>query len=270
MPILIDSSSRLLFQGVHSEQDIYQLQQCIAYGSKFVGGIAPGKRGQELLGIPLFETVQEAKKKTGCTVSVLFTQKADIKEALLESLYSSLSCIVCLCEKVPLHDMVDVYSLSSCSRIVGPSSSGIITPGQCKAGRMPGYLFKEGCVGILSSSETFLYEAAIQTTKEELGQSTCLVQGVYPLPGLSLVAIADLFYKDVATKVILLLGSMTDRQVQQLIDWKEGKNLKPIVAYVTGSEESVLHQRRSLTQAGIFVTENISLLGTLSKKVLSL
>jgi len=269
MPILVDNASRVLFQGISSDDDIYQMQQCIAYGTKVVGGIYSQKKNQELLERPMFGTVREAAKRTGCDVVLLFNQPKEAKEALLEAIYASISLIVCMCDEVPLHDMVEVLQALKRFphvRLLGPRSSGLISPGQCKAGLMPGYIFKEGSVGILSSSSTLMYEAVLQTTKKEIGQSTCVVQGVYPLIATSTVEILDLFYRDVTTEAIMLLGEIDPTQEKEIIEWVKRNTLKPLIAFVTGQEGTNLKTRLALAKAGVLLAENISLLGEVAYK----
>jgi succinyl-CoA synthetase alpha subunit len=271
MPILVDSSSKVLFQGVYSESDIYQIQQCIAYGTKVMGAVHSPKRGQEFLGRPFFGTVEEAKKKTDCNVSLLFTPPEEAKEALLEAVCASIPLIICLCEEVPIHDMVEVLQVKKsfpAVRLIGPHSSGLLTPGQCMIGRMPGYIFKDGCVGILSSSGSLMYEAVLQTTKKELGQSTCLVQGLYPLVITPTIDILELFYKDVVTEVIMILGEIDPNQEEEIIDWMKRKPLKPIIACLTGGGEAHLKTRLSFAKAGALVVENITKLGDAAYKAL--
>lgn len=267
MPILVDSSSRVLLQGIGSEMDVYQMQQFIAYGTKIAGAIYPLRQGRELLERPLFKTVKEAKKRTGCTVTIIFHPSHQVKDVLIESIYAKIPLIVCLCDAVPLHDMVEVFQVLRQFpevRLIGPCSGGIISPGQCRAGFMPGYIYKEGCVGILSSSSTLLYEAVLQTTKNDLGQSTCLVQGVYPLISTSTVELLEMFYKDVATEAIMLLGEVDPTQEKEICEWVKRKTLKPFIALTTGLGEESLNIRLSLAKAGALVAENISRLGTLT------
>lgn len=264
MPILVDSSSKVLFQGVNTESDLGQLQQSISYGTKVVGVISPKKSGEEVLGVPTFATVAEARRKTGCTTTVLFQPIHEMKEGLLESIYASVPLIICLLEKLPLHDMVDVFQTLKKFpnvRLIGPNSFGLITPRQCKIGRMPGYLFMEGCVGILSSSSNLLYEAALQLNRKNLGQSTCIVQGSYPLVATRWVDFFDMFYRDAATEVLLFLGSIDPAQEEESIEWVRKNTLKPFIAFLTGQENNTLRTRVALAKAGAHVVEDLSLLG---------
>ena len=267
MPILIDSSSRVLFQGMNTEADLYQMQQSMSYGTKVVGALSSQKREGELVGVPLFSTVAEARKKTGCNATILFQPLSEIKEGLIESIYASIPLIVCLVDKIPLHDMVEVFQTLKTFqhvRLIGPNSSGLITPRQCKVGRMPGYLFSEGCVGILSTSSNLLYEAVVQTNRKELGQSTCVVQGHYPLIATRTVDFLDMFYRDVATEVLMLLGEIDPAQEEEILEWVRKNPLKPFMAFITGQENDTLRTRVALAKAGAHMVEDLSLLGDMA------
>lgn len=237
MPILIDKKTRVITQGITGQAGQFHTEQGLAYGSQFVGGVTPGKGGQQILGLPIFDTVLEAKAATHCDASVIFVPAPFAAEAILEAEDAGIPLIVCITEGIPVLDMVAVSRVmreSKTSRLIGPNCPGVITPGACKIGIMPGYIHKEGSVGIVSKSGTLTYEAVWQTTQLGLGQSTCVGIGGDPLNGTHFIDILELFEKDPQTKAILLIGEIGGSAEEEAAEWIKKHCTKPVAGFVAG------------------------------------
>ncbi len=238
MAILVHKNTRVITQGITGKAGKFHTEQCLAYGSKFVGGVTPGKGGQEILGLPVFDTVLEAKEATQCDATMIFVPAPFAAEAILEAEDAAIPLIVCITEGIPIKDMMEVAHVmrrSKTSRLIGPNCPGVITPGQCKIGIMPGYIHRPGSVGIVSRSGTLTYEAVWQTTQLGLGQSTCVGIGGDPLNGTNFIDILKLFETDPETKAILLIGEIGGDAEEQAAEWIKQHGSKPVAAFIAGA-----------------------------------
>jgi len=236
MSILIDKETKVICQGFTGSQGTFHSEQALAYGTKLVGGVSPGKGGTEHLGLPVFNTVKEAVEATGATATVIYVPAPFCKDAILEAVDAGIKLIVTITEGIPTLDMLDVKVVLDQHnvRMIGPNCPGIITSDECKIGIMPGYIHKKGKVGIVSRSGTLTYEAVKQTTDEGFGQSTCVGIGGDPIPGSSFIDILALFEKDPETEAIVMIGEIGGTAEEEAAEFIKHNVSKPVVAYIAG------------------------------------
>ena len=236
MSILIDKNTKVICQGITGSQGSFHTEQAIAYGTKMVGGVTPGKGGTEHLGLPVFNTVEEAVQATGATASVIYVPAPFCKDSILEAANAGIELIVCITEGIPTLDMLEckVRCDELGVRLIGPNCPGVITPGECKIGIQPGHIHLPGKVGIISRSGTLTYEAVKQTTDAGFGQSTCVGIGGDPIPGSSFIDILELFEKDPQTEAIVMIGEIGGSAEEEAAAYIKANVTKPVVSYIAG------------------------------------
>ncbi len=282
MAILINKDTKIVVQGLSGKSGRFHAEQCMQYGSKVVGGVTPGKGGMEVLGLPVFDTLYEAKKELEIDASLIFVPPPFAADAILEAEDAGVELIICITEGIPIQDMLNVKRVmerSKTSRLIGPNCPGIITPDECKIGIMPGYIHKKGKVGIVSKSGTLTYEAVWQTSNLGLGQSTCVGIGGDPLNGTDFIDMLELFEKDDETEVILLIGEIGGEAEELAAAWIQNKCTKPVAAFIagvtappgkrmghagaiiSGGKGAAKDKIEALKAAGVVVTENPAEIG---------
>ncbi|MBI5426971.1 MAG: succinate--CoA ligase subunit alpha [Nitrospinae bacterium] len=236
MSILVDENTRLLVQGITGREGMFHTEQAVKYGTKVAAGVTPGKGGQSVMNIPVFNTVKDAVKKTKANATMIFVPPAFAPDAILEAADAGIELIVCITEGIPICDMVEVYRYlkNPGTKMIGPNCPGVISPGKCKIGIMPGHIHKKGSVGIISRSGTLTYETVSQLTALGIGQSTCVGIGGDPIIGMRFIDVLELFQKDRGTKAICMIGEIGGSAEEEAAHYIKKHVTKPVIGFIAG------------------------------------
>jgi len=282
MSILVDSSTRVICQGITGAQGTFHTRQMVEYGTKMVGGVTPGKGGADIDGIPVFNSVSKAVKETDCNATVIYVPAPFAADAIMEAVDAEIPLVICITEGIPVQDMVKVkrFMEGSNSRLIGPNCPGVITPGECKIGIMPGHIHAKGIAGVVSRSGTLTYEAVDQLTRLGIGETTCVGIGGDPVNGTNFIDILTMFEADPATEAVVMIGEIGGTAEEEAAQFVKEKMTKPVVGYIagvtapsgkrmghagaiiSGGKGTAMDKMAAMRDAGIRVTESPAEIGS--------
>ncbi len=288
MSILINSSTRVICQGITGAQGTFHTRQMVEYGTNMVGGVTPGKGGTEIDGIPVFNSVADAVKETGCDATVIYVPAPFAADAIMEAVDADIPLVICITEGIPVQDMVKVkrFMDGSNSRLIGPNCPGVITPGECKIGIMPGHIHSKGIAGVVSRSGTLTYEAVDQLTRLGIGESTCVGIGGDPVNGTDFIDVLTMFEADPETEAVVMIGEIGGTAEEEAALFVKEKMTKPVVGYIagvtapagkrmghagaiiSGGKGTATEKMAALRDAGIAVTESPAEIGSTLQQLL--